>query len=395
MTFEPDERFGQMEAESVLAVLTAGRLWRGNGASWGSSQNSPAGVMADSLEDAMARRLNLPYVHAVNSGTSANEAAIASLGLDPGDEVICPAACPAFVPFAVLATGCIPVFADVNPETLLLDPAKIEPVVGDRTRALVVVHLWGIPAPMTQIMNMASRHGLKVVEDCAQANGTLIDGRPVGTFGEACCYSFQQSKQITCGEGGIFATRSAGAYARAVLYSNCGIPNFRFGVPPPERLATSPESIGRGHLRFGHNHRISEFQAAVALAQLSRIDELLRRRTELAELIEKELNRLGKESVRPIRRPSSCTISYWRYPILVPPGRGNYREIPYLDPAFQRINNDRQTPFGMQIPRHVRYEMGSCPNAESGASQVRSFSIHHSLTEEEVIAKVSKLAADV
>jgi dTDP-4-amino-4,6-dideoxygalactose transaminase len=287
------------------------------------------------------------------------------------------------------------VFADVDPETLILDPAKIEPALSGRTRALIVVHLWGIPAPMPQIMKLASRYGLKVVEDCAQANGALIGGRPIGTFGDACCYSLQQSKQITCGEGGIFATSSAEAYERAVLYSNCGIPNFRFGLSSPERSVSPAESIGRGHLRFGHNHRISELQAAVALAQLSRIDSLLRRRAELTDLIEKELSRLSKGSARAVRTPSDCTISYWRYPILVPPGRGNYREIPYLDPVFQRISNDRQTPFGMRVPRHIRYERGICPNAEIGASQVRSMPVNLSVTEKDIIARVGELVADL
>jgi perosamine synthetase len=381
MVYASHVPFGELETTAVLEVLTSGRLWRGNGAGRGSLQFSTAGAVADRLEDSFGRRLGLPYVHAVNSGTSANEAAIASLGLEPGDEIICPAASPIFIPFAILAAGCIPVFADVDPQTLLLDPSEIEPIVGERTRALVVVHLWGTPAPMAQIMAVTKKLGLKVIEDCAQAFGTLIDGQPVGTFGDACCYSLQQSKHITCGEGGIFATRSADTYARAVLYSNSGIPSFRFGVSAPKE---DFDPLTRGHLRFGHNHRISELQAAVALAQLSRIDEFIRRRTELVNLINTELDRRNNPLVHATQIFPGCAVSYWRYPIQVPTGRGTYGEVPYLEPAFRQINDRRLTPFGVPIPPHISYNRGACPKAEQGASQTRALLVHHSLTDEEL-----------
>ena len=392
MVYASHVPFGELETTAVLEVLTSGRLWRGNGADWGSLQFATAGAVADRLEDAFGRRLGLPYIHAVNSGTSANEAAIASLGLEPGDEIICPAASPIFIPFAILAAGCIPVFADVNPRTLLLDPNDIEPNIGERTRALVAVHLWGTPAPMIQIMSVAKKFGLRVVEDCAQAFGTQINGQPVGTFGDACCYSLQQSKHITCGEGGIFATRSAEAYARAVLYSNSGIPSFRFGVHVSQE---NFDALTRGHLRFGHNHRISELQAAVALAQLSRIDEFIRRRTELVNIINSELIRKNNAYQYELPIFPSCTVSYWRYPIRVPAGRGTFREVPYLEPAFRQINDRRLTPFGMPIPPYINYNRGACPNAEEGASQIRALLVHHSLTNEELQSIVKESLIDL
>lgn len=384
--------FGELETAAVLEVLASGHLWRGNGADWGSLQGSNAGTVSDQLEDAIGQRLGLPYVHAVNSGTSANEAAIASLGLNPGDEVICPAASPIFVPFAVLAAGCIPIFADVHPETLLLDPNGIESVISERTRALVVVHLWGAPAPMAEIMEVAKSSGLKVVEDCAQAFGTLIEGKPVGTFGDASCYSLQQSKHITSGEGGIFATASAEAYVRAVLYSNAGIPSFRYGVSPSQDEFTPAI---RGHLRFGHNHRISELQAAVALAQLTRINEFLLRREELVKLTNAELRQRHDVNVHVLPEFPGCTVSYWRYPIRVAPGRGTYRGLPHLEPAFQQISARRLTPFGMPVPRYAKYDRGAYPNAEKGAAQIRPLSVHHSLTNEEMYNLIKELLVDL
>lgn len=376
----------------MLDVLASGRLWRGNGVGWGSQHDSTVGAVADRLEDAFGQWLGLPYAHAVNSGTSANEAAIVSLGLEPGDEVICPAACPAFIPFAVFAAGCVPVFADVDPETLLLDPGAIEPVVSEKTRAVVAVHLWGLPAPVAEITAVAREHGLKVVEDCAQAFGTLIDGRPVGTFGDACCFSFQQSKHITSGEGGLFATADPDAYERAVLYSSAGVPNFRFGRPVPRK---EPSSIGRGHLTFGHNHRISEMQAALALAQLSRLEEFNRRRVELVALIQRELRRRADAPVRMPPAFPGAAISYWRYPLIVPPGRGSFKEICYREPAFQQLDKTRRTPFGAPLPSHVRYGPGLCPQAEKGASQIRAVSVHHSLTDQELLASLDVALADL
>lgn len=387
MLGEFDASFGELESAAVREVLDSGQLWRGNGAGWGGL----GGTAADRLEDAFSNKTGLPYVHAVNSGTSANEAALASLGLQAGDEVICPAASPIFIPFAILAVGCIPVFADVDPQTLLLDPASVEAMITERTRALVVVHLWGMAAPMTQIMSIAGRYGLRIVEDCAQAFETLIDGRHVGTFGDACCYSLQQSKHISSGEGGIFATRNADGYARAVLYSNAGIPSFRFGVSSK----LDPSFAARGHICFGHNHRISELQAAVALAQLSRIDDFVRRRAELVELLKIKLTQKGDTLLRLPSRAVGSSVSYWKCPVLVPRGRGTYVGIPYLEPVFRKIEELRVTPMGMPIPRYVNYNAGSCLGAEEGASQIRVVSVHHSLTDQELNNNIEEAFGDL
>ncbi|GIJ21882.1 DegT/DnrJ/EryC1/StrS family aminotransferase [Micromonospora lutea] len=371
-------------------VLASEQLWRGNGAGWGGPQGAQGGAFADRLEDSFGQRLGLPYVHAVNSGTSANEAAIASLGLEPGDEVICPAASPIFVPLAVVALGCIPVFADVCPETLLLDAGDVEKRITEKTRAVVVVHLWGMPAPIRQIMTLAERFGLRVVEDCAQAFGTFVDGRQVGTFGHAACFSLQQSKHISSGEGGIFATRDAEGYARAVLYSNSGIPSFRFGVTPPGVA----DERARGHVRFGHNHRISELQAAVAVAQLAQLDGFIARRAELVSLIESHLA-LREDSVRGPATSPGCSISYWKYPLIVPPGRGWYTGISYLEPVFQEMDKRRVTPFGLPLPSYVRYEDGQCPGAEEGALRIRSVSVHHSLSDDDLCKILNDCVADL
>lgn len=383
--------YGHLEAAAVSRVLASGQLWRGNGPGWGSQQDEIVIANADRLEDAIADRFGLPYVHAVNSGTSASEAAIASLGLSPGDEVICPAVAPVFVPFAIISLGCIPVFADTDPDTLLIDPAAIESVLSERTRAVVVVHLFGVPAPMDQIRELADKYRLRIVEDCAQALCSSLYGRPLGTFGDAACFSFQQTKHISSGEGGAVATRTAGAYARAVLYSNAGIPTFRFGLEAP---ANEFSDSSRGHLGYGHNHRISELQSAIVLAQLARLDRLVEQRGYLVQLIEEELCRFGNRSVSAAPKVPNSHISYWRYPITVPAGHGTFVGVAYLEPAFREIDRHRRTPFGVPIPRTVHYEPGTCPNAERGTSRVRVLALRHGMTEGELRQTMATLLKD-
>jgi perosamine synthetase len=150
--------FGEEELANLLQVIESGALWRGM-----------RGHFVGQFEDAMGAHLGRKYVHAVSSGTAGNEAVVAGLGLEPGDEVICPASAPIFASLPVLAAGCIPVFADVDPRTLIISPEGIDAAAGERTKAVMVVHLWGQPAPMDEILEVAHKHGLKVIEDCAQA----------------------------------------------------------------------------------------------------------------------------------------------------------------------------------------------------------------------------------
>lgn len=379
--------FGELEQTQLSAVIDSGLLWRGNGANWG-GQQGPGGSKVDRFEDAFRDWLGLPFVHAVNSGTSANEAALASLGLEPGDEVICPSASPIFVPLAVLAVGCIPVFADVDAETMLLDPANIEALVSDRTRAVVAVHLWGHPAPMAEIVSAAQALGLLIVEDCAQSFASTLSGKRVGTFGDAASFSLQQSKLISSGEGGIVASRSREGYARAVLYSNTGIPSFRYGIGLGD-VGIESEALAV----FGHNHRMSELAAAVALAQLERLDAFIGRRAEQVRVVEHELAESTTE-VRLLRPVANARVSYWRCPVFVPAGQGTYVGIPQLEPVFARMQRRRCTPFGMPLADHIQYGPSHCPGARSAASRIRVVPLQHAQTDDDVRVMVQKVLSD-
>ena len=377
----PQSCFGEEELALLREVIESQELWRGT-----------RGNFVGRFEDEFGEWLGRRYVHAVCSGTCAEEAAIASLGLEPGDEVICPATAPIFVSFPVVAVGCIPVFADVDPRTLHISPEGIEARVTDRTRAVMVVHLWGQPAPMDEIMAVARRHGLKVVEDCAQAYDCYHRGRKTGTIGDVACFSLQQSKHITAGEGGIVATDDADVYRRAALFSNCGMPWFQYDLEPPAAAPLAGIRT-RGHFAFGHNYRMSDLQGAVLVAQLAKLPEFNARRRRLVDIIESELGDTpGVELayVYPNTQPN-----YWTYPVRVPAGLGTFSEVNYAEAEYQRMQQTRRTSLGIPLPDYVQYRPGECPNAEAAAKRFRGINVHHGNDPETVREAAQAVRAEV
>lgn len=366
--------FGERELEFLRQVIEGQVAWR-----WGKSNFVPR------FEEAFGQHLGRRYVHAVNSGTSANTTAYASLGLEPGDEIICPALAPIFVSFPIVGIGCVPVFADVDPRTQILSPEAIEACLSPRTRAVVVVHLYGQPAQMDEVMAVARRHGLKVVEDCAQAFDAWYKGRKVGTIGDVACFSLQQSKHITAGEGGMVATDDPELYQRAAAFANSGMPWYLYGLPRPKAepfagLAT------RGHFSFGHDFRFSELQAAVALAQLERIEEFHARRRELVAMVERGVG--GLPGVRLAHVYPGTQPNYWQYPVWGPERLGRRGEISYVEVEFQRMQQQRRTSLGIPLPDYVQYRPGTCPRAEASTLGAWSFFVHHSVDDAEMEAAI-------
>ena len=366
----PRNCLGEKELEYLREVIEGQVTWR-----WGKSNFVPR------FEEAFGRHLGRKYVHAVNSGTSANTTAYASLGLEPGDEIICPGVAPIFVSFPVVALGCIPVFADVDPRTQILSPEGIEERVTSRTRAVVVVHLYGQPAMMDEIMAVARKHGLKVVEDCAQAYDAYYKGRKVGTIGDIACFSMQQSKHITSGEGGMVATDDPELYKRAAEFANSGMPWYMYGLqrPQPEPFAGIPT---RGHFSFGQGFRFSELQGAVALAQLEKIDQFNARRRELVAKIQSELRDL--QGVRLAHVYPHTQPNYWMYPVWGPAHLGRRGEINYVEQEFQRMQRMRRTSVGVPLPDYVQYRPGLCPRAEESTQGAWHFFVHHSTEDSEI-----------
>lgn len=238
--------------------------------SWGTR-----GPKVEELERRFAEAHGCKYAVAVTTGTHALEVALMAVGVEPGDEVIIP-------PYTFIATascavycGAVPVFADIDPETYNIDPKSVEEKITERTRATIPVHIGGLPADMEKIMEVAKRHGLKVVEDCAQAHAARLKGKPVGSWGDAGCFSFQNSKNITAGEGGIIVTNDEEVYQKAWSIHNVG---RRAGGEWYE------------HPILGANYRMTEWQAAVLLAQLERMEDWARKREKNAQYLRELLS---------------------------------------------------------------------------------------------------------
>ncbi|MCE5248736.1 DegT/DnrJ/EryC1/StrS family aminotransferase [bacterium] len=266
---------GKRERELLDEVLSSD-LWGGTG----------LGPKIRELNDKFARYCDCKYGAAVANGTVSMELALKAWDIGPGDEVICPA-----VTFMATATaphhvGATVVYVDIDPKTLNIDPARIEEAVTPKTRAIIPVHIGGHPCDMDPIMEIARKHGIKVLEDAAQAHGSIYKGRKSGSLGDAGSFSFQQSKNMQSGEGGIVVSNDRD-FIDLIHYS---IGKFGRGVR--EKYA------GHIHYRFGWNACYTELQAALALAQLERLEEHTEKRAANAKLLYRLLD--GIEGIEPL-----------------------------------------------------------------------------------------------
>ena len=251
------------DIEAVAAVLRTTRL--------------SLGPQLEAFEAAMAKYVGVPHAVGVSSGTAALHLALLALGIGSGDEVIVPSFTFIAVANTVRYVGAQPVFADVDPVTLNLDPACVEAAITSHTRALVAVHTFGRPADMPSLLTLAKRYSLIVVEDACEAIGAEIDGHRVGSFGDAGVFAFYPNKQITTGEGGMVVTRDATIARRIAALRNHG----RYETAPG-RAPSETERSWFEHAELGFNYRLSEMQCALGLTQLGRIDATLARREAVA-----------------------------------------------------------------------------------------------------------------
>ncbi|MBX3749040.1 MAG: aminotransferase class V-fold PLP-dependent enzyme [Opitutaceae bacterium] len=223
---------------------------------------------SEDLENLLRRRSGAPFAVAVSSGSAALNCAIAALGAQPGDEVIVPAFSWFSCYNAILHFGLTPVFAEID-ATLNLDPADFARRITPRTKAVIVVHYQGGPARLGDILRTARRHGLRVIEDCAQALGSRYEGQPLGTLGDIGILSFQANKIISSGEGGALLCQDQVLFERAVRYHDLGIIRPVFLKQTQGTALTAPFP--------GNQYRMSEITATVALVQLTRLPWLIRR----------------------------------------------------------------------------------------------------------------------
>lgn len=261
---------GELERQYVLEALDSGWI-------------SSLGSFITRFESDFAGFCDVRHAVAVSNGTTALFLSLKALGIGRGDEVIVPALTFAAVPAAVVEAGAEPVVVDVDPENWCLDPGLVEKATTPRTKAILVVHSYGHPADMDPILSFARERGLAVVEDCAEAHGARYKGRVVGSMGELGAFSLYGNKIITTGEGGFVVGNDDGLISRARFLKDHAM--------DPERRYY--------HTEVGYNFRLTNLQAAVGLAQLSRIRELIAAREALLETYRKELGHLGRVRLNP------------------------------------------------------------------------------------------------
>jgi len=254
---------------------------------------SSLGDYVGRFESEFATFCGVEHAISVCNGTAALHLALVALRIGPGDEVIVPDLSFIATANAVLMAGATPVFADIDPGTLCLDPFVLEPLITKRTKAIMPVHLYGHPANMDAIMQIADRYGLVVIEDAAEAHGSEIDGRRIGGFGRCATFSFYGNKNLTTGEGGMITTNDPSLAERCRMLRDHAMSSSQY----------------YWHYEQGYNYRITNLQAALGCAQLARADELLNGRSEIYEMYRAALGHV--QTIRLNRTANWARSTYW------------------------------------------------------------------------------------
>jgi dTDP-4-amino-4,6-dideoxygalactose transaminase len=351
---------GQAERDAVDAVLRSGML--------------ADGPEVRSFEEEFAAYCDVAHGVATSNGTTALHAALEGLGIGEGDVVVTS-------PFSFVASanairlaGATPVFADVDPETYNLDPDALESILRERddVTAVVPVHLYGLAADMPRIVELAEEYDLAVVEDACQAHGAAIEGRRVGSFGDAACFSFYPTKNMTTGEGGMIVTDDEAVAAAAASYINHG--------------RESGPGGGYEHASLGHNFRMTSIAAAIGRVQLEKLPRFNdQRRANAARLTE----RLEDTPVQTPVEPEGYRHVYHQYTV-----RTDDRD------ALQAALEERDVGSGVYYPTPITRQpvyaggdYGDCPEADRAATETLSLPVHPALGEEEIDAVADAVRA--
>lgn len=366
--FPPVYHIGRREIAAATAVLKYGPL---SGFVGEAGLDFLGGPAVKRFEKKFSDKFKVRYAISFNSATTALHAAVAALGIGPGDEVIVPPYTMSASATAVLMNGAVPIFADIDADTFCLDPMSVAGKITKRTKAVMMVNLFGQTGDMGTLLSLARKHKFAVIEDNAQSPGAMWHKRYLGTVGDVGVFSFNVHKTMQSGEGGVLVTNNKKIALRARLARNhgesvvCGMPGYTAGPI------------------FGSNYRMTEIVAAIARVQLSRLDFLNHKRVALANRLTKKLN--GIKGFTPPHIPKGNTHVYYSYVIKIneqksgisraalvkelqrrgfPVGAGYVKPL-YLLPLFQKKQafNTTHFPFDYQSMKQ-NYKRGICPVTE-------------------------------
>lgn len=337
---------GQEEIDAVVAVLQSGQLAQGS-------------VVHD-FEQAFAEYVDVKHAIATSNGTTALHVAMLAHGIGEGDEVITSPFTFIASANSVLYTGARPVFVDIEPDTFNLNAELLEAAITPRTKAIMPVHLFGNPADMQRITEIAAQHDLVVLEDCAQAHGARVNGQPVGSFGTGC-FSFYPTKNMTTGEGGMITTNDDAVADTAILLREHGA------------------RVRYVHELLAFNFRMTNIHAAIGFAQMSKIEAWTRIRQANAA----RLNALLAGVVEtPVVRPWAEHV-YHQYTIRIPGGRGDIQQ------RLAELGVGVGVHYPIPVHKQPMYvELGYTdvlPESERAATEVISLPVHPSLTDDDLV----------
>ena len=367
-------KFDESEVERVRECLASGWVTQG--------------PMVRKFEELLGARHRSKYALATTSCTAALHLATMALELGPGDEVIVPAFTWVTSAHCAEYVGARAVFADIDLGTFNVDPAAVEAAITPRTKAIVAVHLFGKAAPLRDLLAIASRHGLKVIEDAACAVGTRYEGQPVGAIGDIGCFSFHPRKVITTGEGGMVTTNDPGLAERVRWLRNHGATGPAFGVDASKPYTMSTFDV------LGYNLRLSDIQAAVGLAQIDKLDHLLAERRRLALLYSAELADVG-DLVLPTDDEGH---TYQSYVIRLRSGDRTQRNLVMERLAAMDIETRPGTHAAHQLGYYAKkYALQSqdFPRARQAEDSSITLPIFPGMTDEQVAVVVQELAEAV
>lgn len=360
------------------------------------------GAKVTQFEKEFAALYGVKYAVGSTSGTAAIHVAIGTINPDPGDEIITAPITDGGTIVPILYQNAIPVFADID-DTYNMDPADVERKITERTKAILVVHLFGNACNMDAMVEIARRHKLALIEDCSQAHVTKYKGKYLGTIGDIGCFSLQQSKHMTTGDGGVTITNRDDLAERMMLFRDKG-------------WSRKPGWGPRTYLFLAPNYRMTELQGAVGLAQVKKVRAVVQKRMELGNLLTDSIHDIP--GLRPAPVTPGSEHSYWSYPLRVEAwnpktfaqalnaegvgcGCGYIGEPIFLcmEALCNKVTFGRSHhPFdGCHTSRHYVYTKGMCPHTEEALQHMLNLSIHEQMCREDImdmagaIRKVARL----
>lgn len=347
---------GREEVGAALKVLKKGILSRAG-----------RGEYVKKFELKFASYFHIKYALSTTSGTSALHTALSSLNLSVGDEVMVPSLTFISSASVILQQRLKPLFIDIDPKTLCLDVEDVKKKLTKKTKAIIVVHLYGNSVKMDYLMKVARKHKLRVIEDCAQAHGAKYKGKYLGTFGDLGCFSFYQTKNMTCGEGGMIITNNGSLYKNCVSISDHGLINNNLQA--------------YNYNRLGYNYHLTEMQAAIGIEQLKKLkkNNLIRKKNSSIYVM-----RMAKTKLTFQMTENKTENVFYALTALLPKKLRLQRDL-FVD-AIRRENVEINKIYPIPLHKTKLFKelgyQGACPVAEDVAARLFNFYTNPGITEE-------------